>query len=159
MRYLIWLVLALYSYSISAEELELFSPQLLCKRMDGENSYEYYGGFYIRNMSKKEITVISDTKKPFLVISKDKPVQIYFATENVISINDIPLIPSIIEFKLVILRPGEATYIGDKFQTKHFFKEADLHYRISDNYDGRFGFWSGYVSISNVAVSSNSDCH
>jgi len=153
-----FVLLLTLSFSVKANNLELFSPQLLCQKNNGSKAYEYYAGVYIKNVYNDKITVVTEISKPFVSTRADKVIGVYLSTSNVISINDILLIPSVVDFKLVTLKPGEATYVGRKFESNYLFDCADLFYSISDSFSERFGYWDGVASIENVKVKHYEKC-
>ena len=159
MKSFCFLLLLVFSFSIHAQELQLFSPNLICKKSEGRKPYEYYAGVYIKNISESEVTVVTEISKPAVSTRSGKVIGVYLSNRAIISVKDIPLIPSIVDFKLVTLRPGEATHVGGKFESKYLFSESPIFYSMNDNYDGRFGFWSGITSIENVKVQRYEECN
>ncbi|MDO6567717.1 hypothetical protein Q4561_11665 [Alteromonas sp. 1_MG-2023] len=159
MKLFCFFLLLVFSFPIHAQELQLFSPNLICKKSEGRKPYEYYAGVYIKNISKNEVTVITKTSKPSVSTRSGEVIGVYLSTRGITSVNDTPLIPSIVDFKLVTLRPDEATHVGGKFESQHLFSEAPIIYSIDDTYNGRFGFWSGITSIENVKVQRFEECN
>ncbi len=84
--------------------------------------------------------------------------ELHFSTPEGGEINGTPLIPSVVDLKLVDLRPGEGTYIETKFGSKRLLEEVNFIYNISDHFDGRFGYWIGYIALSNIKLTRPQYC-
>ena len=158
MKYILIILLIFIPAAAIAGELELFSPTLLCQKIEGRYKYEYYGGFYVKNTGKKEITIATEIASTTVSQRSDETYQIYFGIENVLTINDTALIPSIVDFRLVTLKPGEAASVSKKFNSNRLFENADMYYSIGELFASRFNFWSGYVGIDNVTVGHYDRC-
>lgn len=141
-------------------KLEMFAPNFLCKKDESNKRkpYSYYAGFYIKNIDSKEITIVSKISGRSLSQRADGKYGLNFTLNPVTAINKIPLIPSIVDFALVTLRPGEATYIDKKFNSKKLLSKVDFHYSIADNYDQRFGYWTGRVHFYDVDLKNPKHC-
>ena len=84
--------------------------------------------------------------------------ELHFSTLKGGEINGILIIPTIVDFKLVDLRVGESAYIETKFGSKRLLEEVSFIYNISDDFDGRFGYWVGDVRLSNVKLTRPKYC-
>ncbi len=143
-------------FNVSTNELELFSASLVCKNQHKEENqvYVYHASFYIKNMSEKDITVVSNVRKHSMSLDNEDSYDIFFSISKNVTVDDVAIIPSEIDLRLVTLRPGEAAAVCSKFKSKCLIKNASLHYSITDNYNNRFAFWNGYLKIDNVELKS-----
>ncbi|PCJ36246.1 MAG: hypothetical protein COA75_08440 [Cellvibrionales bacterium] len=160
MRTTLFCLFILFSYSTLANDLEIFSVSFLCKKQEegSFNKYLYHVGFYLKNVSNKELSVVSKIGGKKLVKRANENHELVLGLNPVIDINGTPLIPSAVKFELVKLQPGEATDIGYKFGSRKLLSNISLTYGISDLYGGRFGFWSGQVTLSKVTLNKRGDC-
>lgn len=138
----------------------MFSPMLLCKKTEAGHRYpyEYFARFYLKNISEKNIRVLSGVNKSMFFKNSDNENELHFSTLKGGTINDIPVIPSVVELKLVELRTGEAAYIETRFGSKRLLEEVNFIYNIGDDFDGRFGYWVGRVSLNNVILTRPKQC-
>lgn len=160
LKYFTLIIVCFLSLTAYSAELEMFSPILLCKKseIDGVYPYEYFARFYLKNTSNKNINVITAIKKSMLFKNNENEEELHFASLKAITVNNTPIIPSPTELKIVNLRVGEAAFIETKFTSKKFIEKANFIYNINDDFDGRFGYWLGQVSLKNIKLTRPKYC-
>ncbi|MDA7747325.1 hypothetical protein N8878_08365 [Psychromonas sp.] len=160
MKYFMIIILYCLSLSAYSTELEMFSPMLLCKKSEVGSAYpyEYFARFYLKNTSNKNIKVMTAVKKSMFFKNNQNENELHFTSLKAVKVNNTPIIPSATELKIVNLRVGEAAFIETKFGSKKLIEEANFIYNINDDFDGRFGYWVGDVSLSNVKLTRPQYC-
>jgi len=160
MKTILFCILILFVESTWANDLEVISVSFLCKKQEegAFHKYLYHSGFYLKNVSNRELSVVSKIGGKKLVKRANENYELVLGINPVKNINGTPLIPSAVKFELVNLKPGEATSIVYKFGSRKFLPKISLTYGISDFYNGRFGFWSGQVTLPNVILNKRGDC-
>jgi hypothetical protein len=150
----IFCILILLGKPTWANDLEMHPLSFLCKKQEegSRYTYIYHAGFYIKNISKKELDVVSKIGGKQLIKRTNKDYEVVLGISPVKEINGTPLVPSVVSFELVTLKPGEAASISHKFDSNKALPKITLTYSISDFYNGRFGFWGGRVSSKNVTL-------
>jgi hypothetical protein len=160
MKKTLFCILILFVESAWANDLEIISASFLCKKQEEGtfHKYLYHAGFYLKNISNRELSIVSKIGGKNLVKRENKDYELVLGINPVQDINGTPLIPSSVQFELVDLKPGEATSIVYKFGSRKILPKISLTYGISDFYDGRFGFWSGQVTLPGVTLNEAGDC-
>lgn len=158
MKKVVFCIFILLGKPVWANDLEIHPVSFLCKKQEegSRYAYLYHAGFYIKNISDKELDVVSKISGKKLVKRANEDYEVVLGINPVKEINGTPLVPSVVSFELVTLKPGEAASISHKFDSNKFLPKITLTYGISDFYNGRFGFWSGQVNSPNVTL--NREC-
>ncbi|CAA0092690.1 Uncharacterised protein [BD1-7 clade bacterium] len=160
LKYSALILLCFFSSIMCADEIEMFSPLLLCKKAETGHRYpyEYFARFYLKNISNTNIKLVSKVEKSMYFKNQQSESELHFSTLEGGTINNIPIIPSVVDLKLVELKTGEAAYIEAKFWSERFLEKVKFIYNIGDNFDRRFNYWTGSVSLSNVKLTRPEHC-
>jgi len=122
------------------------------KTWEEADGYGYAFMFYLKNVSEKPLTVVTDglsrqtspaTPKQEVKLSMDK-----MTVEDGKAL----VIPSREELKLIDLRPGEAALMKTEFKMSVPLEEIQVIYKPEDFYDGRFGYWTGKASSEPLII-------
>ena len=158
MKRMFFCILIFLIKPVWANDLEIHPISFLCQKQEESSfyTYLYHTGFYIKNVSDKELDVVSKIGGKKLIKRANEDYEVVLGLNPVKEINGIALIPSVVSFELVTLKPGEAASISHNFDSNKLLSKITLTYGISDFYNGRFGFWSGQVNSPNVTL--NREC-
>ena len=163
MKYLL-LALFFFSSCVCASELEItrsvmhykesnevevyvYAPQ---KGRVTKTRYTYSAILIVKNISESNVHVATGLLTPEQEKIGEQPVQITIKHDKVLSSDKI--IPSISDLKIVSLRPNESARIKFDFKTYKLIDEASVTYSMSENYDNRFGYWTGSVRSGLIQI-------
>jgi len=92
MRVSLFCLFILFADSALANDLEIFSVSFLCKKQEegSFNKYLYHVGFYLKNVSNKELSVVSKIGGKKLVKRENENHELVLGLNPVIDINGTP---------------------------------------------------------------------
>ena len=117
------------------------------------DGFKYNFMVYLKNISEKPLTVVTDSLDQGT--SPDDPKQVVELDMNKTTIVDggALVIPSREELRLVEIRPGEVAALKViEFNMSVPLEEITVTYSPKDEYDGRFGYWTGKVSSAPLKI-------
>jgi len=112
--------------------------------------YTYSAILIVKNISDSNLLVATGLLTPEQETIGEQPVEITIKHDRVLSKDKI--IPSISDLKIVSLRPNESARIKFDFKTYKLIDEAYVTYSMSENYDNRFGYWTGSVRSGLIQI-------
>lgn len=116
------------------------------------DGYGYAFMFYLKNVSDKPLTVVTDGLSR--QTSPTNPKQEVKLSMEKMTVEDgkVLVIPSREELKLIELRPSEAALMKTEFKMSVPLEEIQVIYKPEDFYDGRFGYWTGKTSSEPLII-------
>lgn len=163
MKYLL-LALLLFNSCVCASELQITRSVIHYKESNDvevyvytpkkgrvtKTRYTYSAILIVKNISESNIPVATGLLTPEQEKIGEQPVEITIKHDKVLSSGKI--IPSVSDLKIVSLRPNESARIKFDFKTYKLIDEAYVTYSMSENYDNRFGYWTGSVRSGLVQI-------
>jgi hypothetical protein len=148
-----------------AQEIEVSAPVLMgkvpvkirkydniAKTWSEGDGFGYAFMVYLKNISEKPITVVTDGLSQ--QTSSGNPKQEVKLDMNKMTLVDggSLVVPSREDLRLVDIRPGEAAAMKIEFQMAVPLEEITVIYSPKDFYNGRFGYWTGEVSSEPLKI-------
>jgi len=116
------------------------------KKYESKPVYNYTIFCLLKNTGNEEITVVTKGLNPCIeTMDENKPVKIRLTIDKRKYQGSL-VVPSVNDFGLVTIKPGEIAQI--RLDTTSFrpLRSAMIEYAPSDHFGGRFGYWVGVTA-------------
>ena len=161
----ILLVFMCVSTSCYANDIEFFETYIYCKvaEKNSRKKFEYFIPANIRNASNKELRVVTRFDSISIHTNTLTGRSTFIAGNDVRTIKDVKVIPPESNFNIATLMPNEIATLssfiaeikGSKaIRSNRYISEATITYDTKNDYEGRYGYWSGVVVSDPVKVVS-----
>ncbi len=116
------------------------------KKYETRPVYDYTIFCLLKNTGNEEITVVTKGLNPSIeTMDENKPVKIRLTIDERKYQGSL-VVPSITDFGLVTLKPGEIAQIRLKTSSFRPLCSGMIEYEPRDHFGGRFGYWVGVTT-------------